>query len=347
MNALGTRRILIIRRDNIGDLVCTTPFIAGLRSRYPDAFIAALVNSYNRDVLHGNPDLDAVFAYTKAKHRRAGEGLLRVYLERLRMFAALRRLEFDCAVLAAPGFQTHALQLARLSGARSVLGFVSKPGEGRIELPVAYQPSGALHEVEDVWRLGRALGIEGDPPAMKLQADPARIGEVNAALTAAGIGAASRPLVALHISARKPSQRWPVEHFARLAGLLHERYKASFLLLWAPGTETNPEHPGDDEKARRLTELMRGLPVLVFPTGQLAELIAALAVVDRLVCADGGAMHLAAALGKPMVCLFGDSSASRWHPWKVAYELIQKQSRDVQDITPEDAAAAYARLPIF
>lgn len=337
----------MIRRDNIGDLVCTTPFIAGLRRRYPDAFIAALVNSYNRDVLQGNPDLDAVFAYTKAKHRRAGEGLLRLYLERLRMFAALRRLEFDCVVLAAPGFQKHGLQLARLSGGRSVLGFVSRPGEGRIEVPVVYEPAGTLHEVEDVWRLGRALGIQGDPPAMKLQADAAQIDHVNAALAAAGIstGTPSRPLVAFHISARKPSQRWPVEQFARLARLLHERYQASFLVLWAPGTEANPEHPGDDEKANRLTDLMQGLPVLGFQTAQLAELIAALALADRVVCADGGAMHLAAALGKPMVCLFGDSSASRWHPWKVAHQLIQKESHDVRDIAPEEVAAAFARLP--
>lgn len=51
------RRILVIRRDNIGDLVCTLPLIRALREYFPRAWIGALANSYNRDVLMGNPDL--------------------------------------------------------------------------------------------------------------------------------------------------------------------------------------------------------------------------------------------------------------------------------------------------
>ncbi|MCK7500105.1 MAG: hypothetical protein MZW92_64610 [Comamonadaceae bacterium] len=49
-------RILIVRRDNIGDLVCTTPMIRMLRRHHPDAWIAALVTRYNAEVLAGNPD---------------------------------------------------------------------------------------------------------------------------------------------------------------------------------------------------------------------------------------------------------------------------------------------------
>ena len=44
-------RILVIRRDNIGDLACTTPLIDGLRARWPDAHLAALVTTYNAEVL--------------------------------------------------------------------------------------------------------------------------------------------------------------------------------------------------------------------------------------------------------------------------------------------------------
>ncbi len=73
---LHPEKILVIRRDNIGDLVCTTPMIRMLRRHYPDAWIAALVTRYNAEVLAGNPDLDAVFAYQKAEapRRRARAG---------------------------------------------------------------------------------------------------------------------------------------------------------------------------------------------------------------------------------------------------------------------------------
>ena len=68
-------RILVIRRDNIGDLVCTTPLLRALRSQLPDAYLAALVTQYNAAVLARNPDLNAVHSYTKAKHRAEGETL--------------------------------------------------------------------------------------------------------------------------------------------------------------------------------------------------------------------------------------------------------------------------------
>ena len=67
MSSTETPNILVIRRDNIGDLVCTTPLITALRQRFPKAWIGALVNSYNARVLDGNPDQDEVFIYTKER----------------------------------------------------------------------------------------------------------------------------------------------------------------------------------------------------------------------------------------------------------------------------------------
>ncbi|MHB1292092.1 MAG: O-antigen ligase family protein, partial [Sulfuricella sp.] len=113
-------QFLVIRRDNIGDLICTTPLIHALRQQYPGATICALVNSYNAPVLANNPDIDAVFAYTKAKHRPPGTSVAGVYWDRLQLFARLRRMRFDYAILAAPRFQPRLLRLARLAGARRI-----------------------------------------------------------------------------------------------------------------------------------------------------------------------------------------------------------------------------------
>ena len=73
------------------------------------------------------------------------------------------------------------------------------------------------------------------------------------------------------------------------------------------------------------------MPVAACPTEELAELIAGLSLCEAVICSDGGAMHLAAGLGKPILCLFGQSDATRWHPWGVPYELLQAESRDVAD----------------
>ena len=80
------------------------------------------------------------------------------------------------------------------------------------------------------------------------------------------------------------------------------------------------------------------------PTRTLPELIAALAECRALICADGGAMHLAAGLGLPIVCLFGNSGAYRWRPWGVPYRLLQKPSCDVADISVDEVVSAFASL---
>jgi len=160
----------------------------------------------------------------------------------------------------------------------------------------------------------------------------------------AGLRDGTGPVVALHISARKEKQRWPVARFAELAHRLHAAHGARFLVFWSPGDENNPFHPGDDGKAARLLDTLKDLPAAPVHTGHLSELIAGLSLCDVAVLSDGGAMHVAAGLGKPLVCFFGNSPAERWHPWGVPYELLQKPSRDVSEISVDEAADAFARL---
>jgi ADP-heptose:LPS heptosyltransferase len=151
-------------------------------------------------------------------------------------------------------------------------------------------------------------------------------------------------LVALHISARKEKQRWPIASFAQLARGLHAQYGARFLLFWSPGDENNPFHPGDDGKVAQLIADLSDLPIMPMPTEHLSELIAGLSLADCAVLSDGGAMHVAAGLGKPLVCFFGNSSAERWHPWGVSYRLLQADTREVSDISVETATDSFREV---
>ncbi|MCX8086124.1 MAG: glycosyltransferase family 9 protein [Rhodocyclaceae bacterium] len=335
-------KVLLIRRDNIGDLVCTTPLFAALRKQFPDAFLAAFVNSYNADVLDGNPHLDAVYSYTKAKHRPPGKTVAGVYWDRLRLFWQLRRMRFDYAIIAGAHFLPRALRLARAVAPRHIIGFTetARPGIEHIDNGIPYTLERPMHEVEDLFRLLRPFGIEEPPGPLTVVASNSERERARALLASFGEG----PVIGLHISARKVLQRWPKEHFVELAHELRRRHGARMLLFWSPGSETNPLHPGDDEKAAWIVERTRDLPLVPFSTRRLSELMGGLAACDLVLCSDGGAMHIAAGLGKPIVCFFGNSDAARWHPWGVPYELLQKESRDVKDISVEEALAALERL---
>jgi ADP-heptose:LPS heptosyltransferase len=334
-------RILVIRRDNIGDLVCTTPLIAALRGRFPRARIAALVNTYNEAVLAGNPAVDAIYAYEKGKHRDSARSLVGVYAARLRLLMNLRRESFDYAVLATPGFEPRSLRLARMIGAKHILGY-SEPGRThpRLDISLIYDRAARSHEVEEVFGLSRALGVQGSPPPMQVFPDAEHRRAVESAL---GAGNGS-PVVGVHVSARRPRQQWPAEKFAALIRAIGDRHGVRFLLLWSPGEPDNPKHPGDDDKARAIAKRCEGLALWPYPTEELASLIAALSLCDRVVCIDGGAMHLAAALGKPILCFFGDSPPEHWRPWRALHELLQPPSRDLQDLSVEEALAGFERL---
>jgi ADP-heptose:LPS heptosyltransferase len=321
-------KILVIRRDNIGDLLCTTPLLTALRRRFPDAWIGVLTNSYAAPALANNPNVSEVLVYEKGKHLATLGGRIKALRRRLALIARLRKLRIDMALLPASGDQKSAERFARLSGAARIIRADDAPATGP-------------HEVESAFRCAGQLGIDGPPPPMTLVPLTTLI---SSQIPEMPLPAGKGPLVGLHISARKPPQRWPVERFAELARRLHADSGARFLLFWAPGSADDPKHPGDDEKAWDLLCRLQGVPIAPMPTHRLEELIAGLSLCDRVVCSDGGAMHVAAALDKPIVCFFGNSSAERWHPWGVRYELLQPTSRDVTDVSVEDAFVAYQRL---
>lgn len=331
LNTAQPMKILVIRRDNIGDLVCTTPLISALRQRFPQAWIGVLANSYNAPVLAGNADIDEVFAYTKGKHLASGQGRLGALWQRLRLVMRLRRQCIDDVILPG-GAQASATRFA---------GWVAPGRVIAAPLHESTTEDRTSHEVERCFSLLAGYGIAGTPPACLIVADPLTAQGVAARLPS---GLAGRRLVALQLSARKPKQRWPVESFAALAKTLHAESDCGFLVFWSPGAADDPLHPGDDAKADELVAQTRGLPLAAVATHELGELIAGLSLCESVICSDGGAMHIAAGLGKPIVCLFGNSDATRWRPWHVPHVLLQPASRDVADISVEEVLVAWRSL---
>lgn len=314
--------ILVIRRDNIGDLVCTTPMLAALRRAMPDAWIGVLVNQYNVAVMRGNPDVDEVFAYRKAKHRGPGESKLAIWLETAGLLWKLRRKGIDVAIVASPGGDRY----ARLVGARKV---------------IADKPGAPFHEVEAVGKLLAPLGIQ--PELGPLQLSP--LPEVVSAMRPKLAELAGRKIWAIHLSAREKSRRWPAEKYIELIERLASPERG-FALFWSPGAADHPAHPGDDEKAAQVLAACKDKGAVPVVTERLEELIAALSLCDGFVGADGGAMHLAAALNLKTAALFENSEAkrTRWYPWGARHVLLQPSTFAVADISVDAVEAAVRAL---
>lgn len=333
---------LVIRRDNIGDLICTTPVFTALRRKFPEARVCALVNTYTLPVLEHNPDIDVVYAYTKAKHRPPGKSALAVHWQNLRLLWRLRRERFDYAILAGSSFQHHALRLARQIAPRHIIGYLNagRRAARHIDIGLA-PPTTPGHEVENVYRLLGPLEIGGAPPPMRVYLTEAELAAAQVRLQTGGLPP-HRMLVGVHISARERANQWPLENFIELIARLHREHNAAFLLLWAPGSDPNPLYPGDDASARRLIEALPGVPILPLATHTVRELMSGVSLCQLLVGCDGGAIHVAAALGKPVLGLYCEVKKTRWYPWGVPH--AQLVATRVGDITVTQATEGFTRL---
>lgn len=322
--------ILVIRRDNIGDLICTTPLIAALRTRFPHSRMGVLANSYNAPVLEGNSDIDDVHVYRKLKHLGHHESSFKALRERIAMLWALRRRGIDLVVVAAGPKDVSGARFARMLSPNQILfSEIAVPGQ---------------HEVERIFTAARKVGISAQIPPVRVAPDSSEVDATRRHLARCGVDLNGR-MVGLHISARRSSQRWPAERFAALAIAVCERLGATAILFWSPGQQNDPLHPGDDSKAKAIQDLVAGKAKLIpWRTAKLRELIAGLAVCDAVVCSDGGAMHVAAGLGKPIACFFGDSDVARWRPWGVPQVVIKAESGRVEDIELQEAVDATREL---
>lgn len=337
-------KILVVRRDNIGDLVCTTPAIAALRRRYPDAEIGALVNSYNAEVLKGNTNVDHIFVYQKLKHAGSIPGRLKAFVQRLLLIVRLRRWKPDVTILAKASYDRHGLNFARQIGAKNIIGFVPEDlaqTKGLPDIQLTAPAFDTQHEVEAIGKLLWPLGIMEALGPLQLFPDSNLIQQFAQNLPVA------TKRIALHISARELERRWGIDNFIALSRhILLAQPEAQILLFWSPGKADDPCHPGDDEAAAKLIKTIQSDRVVPVFTKSLNELVAALSICDIFIGADGGALHLAAALRLTCIALFENlpSKLKHWYPWQVPNVVVHGDKEVVSSISFDQVAAAIARL---
>lgn len=328
------QRLLVIRRDNIGDLVCTTPAIAALRKNFPDAEIGVLVNSYNVDVLHGNPNCDRVFVYEKIKHAVGFAKRFSALLKRLLIILRLRFWAPDVTILAKAGYDKHGLVFARQAAAKKIIGFapvghsLTKTMLPDIAIPAIGLES--IHEVEAINKLLEPLGVKDGLGPLQVFPDASMVFKIANRLPS------SAKRIALHISAREAERRWGNENFLDLAKYILNTYSdTQILLLWSPGQSNDPRHPGDDEAAKQIRDAFENHRIVLVPTNSLTELIATLALCDIFVGVDGGAMHIAVALKKNVIAMFENrpEKVSHWYPWGGGGSIIKSVSPDCSSVS--------------
>lgn len=293
------RRILVIRLDLIGDLVMSLPVIHTLKRTYPDAKIDLLAIPSSSAIVAADPDLAQIIPYDPNIWRRP-KALLQAKNWR-NAFALRRRLKAHHYDLAISVFGSWAAIMAVLSGASRRVGFGQESYTGFMTDNVAgrhWDPRDHQHEVDYCLALAQAAGatITEDDRIPQLAVLPQAHQEIEQLCQQEGI-ATDKPLIACHVSSNNgQSKRWPVPYWATLLDRLIREEEANIVLTGAPN---------DLPLLESITRRMSTKPINLAGKTSLPQLAALLQRAAMLITGDSGPMHIAAAVGTPVIAIHG------------------------------------------
>ena len=276
-------KILIVRLGALGDIVHAVPAVAALRRGLPSAQIDWLVDERHREVVDLVRGIDTRIPVSPSARWRELPGVVR----------RLRAERYDAA-LDFQGLLKSAV-LARLSGAGRVIGF-SRHALRERTAAVFYREHRTIprgqHVIAKNLRLAGALGVDVSQVLFPFDVPSGPIIEGGYAV--------------LNPGAAWPNKRWPPQRFGEIAAWLRDQHATASLVLWGPR---------ELDLAREVAAASGGAARPAPPT-RIGDVLALARGARLMVSGDTGPLHLAAAVGTPLVGLYGPTSPVRNGPWR-------------------------------
>ncbi len=334
-------KVLVIKRDKIGDLLLTTPLLALLKAGLPQVETHLLANDYNAWVVAGNPHVDRVWVYRRV--RNAGRLSLGAVWQWLWQSLALRRERYDWVIVANGDESPRAIRRGlSLGGARIVARCADASKYPRLTDPLP--PGVSSHEIERLLALLAPLGIslpaEKLFPTYKLPKECSTF----ALNWLAGRGLTPGKYVVLGLGARRPKKQPSTAQVLAWSAHLKQRWDLDTVFLWTPGKSGDPLYPGDDDVAQPVLDAVsHGHAPQIHPfRGPLPEALGLIGSARTSIFPDSGLMHFAAASPGGVLGLFAEPDVSpspaQWAPRgpKAEYLEADKSVSELADALVHD-----------
>ena len=297
------KNILIIKLRYIGDVLLATPTVRAIKAARSDARVTMMVNRGTEDVLSGNPDLDEIIVLDKGS-----------LAAQSRLISGLRSRRFDTVIDLTDGDRS--AFLSWISGAPIRIGFNDEQRwRGHYYTQVVQSVSGVRHRIDRDLEALKPLGIQAGSADPQLWLTPEEVNSADQLLDQLGVQR-SRSMVILQPSARYWFKAWPPERFAELADRLTTQNGCQVLI---GGSEQ------DIDLAQQIRQGTQSCPIIMAGRTSIKQFAAIAKKSALFVGSDSGAMHIASAVGAPVVALFGPSNPSEWGPRGGPVEVLYKE----------------------
>lgn len=333
-------RILIVKRDKLGDMLLTTPLIAGLRRALPGSEVSVLASEYCGWVVRDHPDLARLWTYPRLRVA----SLLRPaeIIRHWRAFAEVRQAGFDVAIAAGGEYSERAVEKALAANAARTIAYAPAQHAFGRRLTDALGPSQSGHEMDRMLALAKPLGV--DLVGMDLFPSfvlPQR------ARSFAEHWVRERRLqpggyVVLGLGARKRVRQPSTDQILRWSKRWRTEHGLQTVFMWTPGKGSRL-YPGDDDVAEPV--LAAGRADIHPFRGPILEALGLIWGAAASVYPDSGLMHFAAASPGGVVGLFAGSPSwpEQWAPRGQRARWIRAE-RSVPEIADQELLQALQPL---
>lgn len=296
-------RILIVKLWAIGDILLATPLLTALKKGFPDGSISWLIDKRYAGVLDGNPLIDEVIPFDSERWRalfRRGQWIAYLGMS-LKLVRDLKRRRFDIAInLAGEKWWAAWFNIAPLR-----IGLFPRPRLGAMgglytcAIPRGLNPR--RHNSRHYLLPANALSILEPYEERIVVGIPEQAARAAGEFLAAQPGYdAAKPLIVLHPGASQESKRWPVNYYAEVAGTLSPGY--NIVITGSPSERALAEGISAAVPA--------GAPCPLVAAGELKAILETGALVQRaaaVVTGDTSILHIASALGTPLIAIYGST----------------------------------------
>ena len=308
-------KVLVIKRDKLGDLLLTTPLFALLKASLPQVETHLLANDYNAWVVTGNPNLDRVRVYRRV--RSAGRVSLGAAWQWLWQGAALRRERYDWVIVANGDESPRAIRRGlSLRGARTVARCADASKYPGLTDPLPLNTSD--HEIERLSGLLSPLKISvpgnDKTPYPSYVLPPASSDFAKGWLAERGLSPGG--YVVLGLGARRPKKQPSTAQVLAWSAHLKRQWGLNTVFMWTPGASGDPLYPGDDAVAQPVLDARVGQ---IHPfRGPIPEALGLIWSARTSIFPDSGLMHFAAASPGGVLGFFAEADVSpapaQWAP---------------------------------
>ncbi len=306
LTEIRAERIAIIKPSALGDVVHTLPVLEALRQRFPKARVSWVVNKSYEPLLLGHPALDETIAVDRQAMKQGTRRAIRAMAD---LASQLRRRRFDL-VIDLQGLLRSGIMTAVTAAPRRIGLALAREGSRWFYTDLIPMPLGIdEHAVERNWRVAEALGVGHLPKRFVVP-----IAESARAWASGQLADCPGPWLTFGVGARWLTKRWPPESFAVLARRSQQHFGGTVLFIGAPD-----ETPLARQVIAKLTGPWRDF------TGKttLPQLAALLERADVVVANDTGPLHLAAALGRPVVAPYTCTQVRRHGPYGASRGAVE------------------------